>query len=133
MKKAVMLYDGLCILCTQSHRIILILDWLGHIEHIDAQDRDAVISRFPDLADQDILGQIFVQTRTGNWETGFFGMRDLARHLPGAWLLLPFLYLPGMNTVGPLIYTWSARRRYAINKMFGQDCPDGACKLRHDS
>lgn len=129
--KAVMLYDGLCVLCRQSQRAVRYLDWLGRVERLDAQDHTMVAQRFPELSHQDILGEIFVQTKTGEWLVGFFGMRYLAWQLPLTWLILPLLYLPGMNTYGPRAYRWVAKRRYAINKFFGNDCVDGTCKLHH--
>ena len=127
--QALMLYDGLCILCTQSQRIVRSLDWLHRVERIDAQQGEVIASRFPELNDADLLGEIYVRRRDGTWEIGFFGMRYLATLLPLTWIVVPLLYLPGMNWLGPRVYRWIARRRYAINKALGQDCPGGVCKL----
>jgi len=129
--KAIMLYDGLCVLCQQTQRLVRWLDWLGRVERLDAQDRQTINVRFPQLAEQNILGEIFVQTADGGWLVGFFGMRYLAWQLPVAWLLLPILYLPGMNFLGPKAYRWIAKRRYALNKLLGNDCLDGTCQLNH--
>ena len=126
-----MLYDGMCVLCTQSERVVRLFDWLNRVERLDAQNSEVVNARFPELQDEDILGEIYVQTRDGRWLIGFFGMRYITRQLPLGWLLLPILHFPGMNAVGPRIYRWVAKRRYAINKFFGKDCPDGVCKIAH--
>jgi predicted DCC family thiol-disulfide oxidoreductase YuxK len=88
-----------------------------------------VWQRFPELREADILGEIYVQTRGGGWQVGFFGMRYIARQLPATWPLLPLLYLPGMNWLGPRLYRWIAKRRYAINRWLGNPCVDGTCKL----
>lgn len=127
--KAIMLYDGMCILCTQTQTLVKWFDWLGRVERLNAQDFGTVYRRFPELHDQDILGEIYVQSQAGDWLVGFFGMRYLAWQLPLGWLTLPILYFPGMNILGPKLYKWVARRRYKINKMLGRECVDGACKL----
>ncbi len=127
--KVVMLYDGLCGLCNQSQHLVHRLDWLGRVEQLNAQEYQKIVARFPELQDQDILGEIFVQTKRGDWQRGFFGMRYLARQLPLTWLILPFLYLPLMNQLGPKIYAWVAHRRYAFNRWLGNGCADGVCKI----
>lgn len=127
--RTVMLYDGNCILCRQSARLVKWLDWLGRVERLNAQDQAMVSARFPELIEADILGEIFVRGRSGEWLLGFFGMRYLAWQLPLTFPLAPLLYLPLMNRIGPKVYAWVAKRRYKLNKLLGQDCPDGACKL----
>jgi predicted DCC family thiol-disulfide oxidoreductase YuxK len=127
--KAIMLYDGMCILCTQTQTMVKWLDWLGRVERLNAQDFGMVYQRFPELRDEDTLGEIYVQSNQGQWLVGFFGMRYLAWQLPLAWLALPILYFPGMNSLGPSMYRWVARRRYKINKLLGHECVDGTCKL----
>jgi len=127
--KAVMLYDGLCVLCTQTQKTVRWLDWLGRVERLDAQRRKIVNRRFPELENEDLLGEIYVRTHDQRWLVGFFGMRYIARQLPLSWPLVPFLYLPGMNILGPKVYRWIAKRRYAINKFFGNDCVNGTCKI----
>lgn len=126
---AIMLYDGNCILCRQSARLVKWLDWLGRVERLNAQDQTLISARFPELAEADILGEIFVRERSGEWLVGFFGMRYLAWQLPLTFPFTPLLYLPFMNRFGPKVYAWVAKRRYKLNQLFGQDCPDGACKL----
>jgi predicted DCC family thiol-disulfide oxidoreductase YuxK len=129
--KTIMLYDGLCILCQQTQKTVRLFDWLGRVERLNAQDHAAVLARFPELATEDILGEIYVQANDGRWLVGFFGMRHLAWQIPLGWFLLPIFYLPGMNTLGPKMYGWVAKRRYQINKFMGNDCPDGACKINY--
>ncbi len=126
---ATMLYDGLCVLCTQTQQFVRYLDWLGRVERIDAWQHETVQARFPEVVDEDLLGEIFVRTRGGDWKVGFFGMRYIAWQLPLLWPIAPLLYLPGMTLLGPAIYRWIAKRRYAINKLVGNDCVDGTCKI----
>jgi predicted DCC family thiol-disulfide oxidoreductase YuxK len=129
--QTIMLYDGLCILCQQTQKAVRVFDWLGRVERLNAQDHSAVIARFPELASEDILGEIYVQAPDGRWLVGFFGMRHLAWQIPLGWLVLPILYFPGMNFLGPKMYRWVAKRRYQINKLMGNDCPDGVCKINY--
>ncbi|NJL94664.1 MAG: DUF393 domain-containing protein [Anaerolineae bacterium] len=109
MNRIVMLYDGYCILCRQSQRVVGWLDWLGRVERQDVQQQRAVLARFPELEGADVLGEIYIQRREGRWQPGFYGLRYLAWHLPLLWLLLPLLYLPGMDWLGPRVYRWVAR------------------------
>ncbi|MFP4322272.1 MAG: thiol-disulfide oxidoreductase DCC family protein [Anaerolineales bacterium] len=127
--QAVMLYDGLCILCTQTQNAVRYLDWLNRVERIDAWDHETVQERFPEVVGGNLLGEIYVRTRANEWKVGFFGMRYIAGQLPLLWPIVPIMYLPGMNRLGPAIYRWIAKRRYAINTFFGNDCADGTCKI----
>lgn len=131
--KTVMLYDGHCILCMQTQQLVKWCDWLGRVERLDAQNQTVVFQRFPKLREADILGEIFVQNPNGTWLVGFFGMRHLAWQIPLGWLLLPIFYFPFMDRLGPKIYGWVAKRRYAINQALGYHCDENACKIDFSS
>ena len=125
-----MIYDGQCVLCRQSRNIIHRLDWLHRIEPLDLQDQDLVNKRYPQLDHETLMGAIHVVTPDERVLVGFFALRYMMRFLPLAWLIWPFLYLPGMNRLGPRIYGWIAKRRYKINRFFGAPtCEDGYCKI----
>ena len=127
---ATMIYDGQCVLCRQSLKMIQRLDWLHRVEPLDLQDQEQVKERYPELEHEALMGAIHVVTPDERVLVGFFGMRYLMRFLPLAWLMLPLVYLPGMNWLGPRIYGWIAKRRYRINKLFGAPtCEDGYCKI----
>lgn len=128
--KVTVLYDGYCVLCRQSLNTIRWLDWLRVVEPLDAQDQTAVSERYPQLNHDALMGAIHLVTPDQRVLVGFFAMRYLARYLPLLWLILPLLYLPGMNWLGPKLYGWVARRRYLINRWFGGPrCEDGYCKI----
>lgn len=105
-------------------------DWLGRIEPVDAHNQAIIESRFSDLTHEELMGAIHAITADGRVLVGFFAMRYIARFLPLMWPMLPLLYLPGMNWLGPKIYGWVARRRYAINRWFGgPTCDNNSCKM----
>ncbi len=124
------IYDGQCVLCRQSLRIIQRLDWLKRVEPLELQNKEKVNSEYPDLEHEALMGAIHVVTKDNRVLVGFFAIRYLMRFLPLTWLALPLVYLPGMNWLGPRVYNWVARRRYAINRAFGAPtCEDGYCKI----
>lgn len=128
---AVMLYDGRCVMCQQSQRAVRRLDWRSKVETLDLH-HPTVIERYPQLDKTALMGAIHTITPDGRVLVGFFAMRYLTHFLPLMWPVLPLLYLPGMKWVGPALYGWIARRRYAINTFFGVElCEDGVCKLHY--
>lgn len=128
--QAVLLYDGRCIVCRQSMKLVRRLDWRRQIEPVDSQNQPVVTARFPDLTYEQLMGAVHVVDRNGQVRAGFFALRYMARFLPLLWVILPLLYLPGMNWLGPLLYRQIARRRYALNRFLGHPlCDDGFCKI----
>ncbi len=128
--KTVVLYDGHCVLCRQSIRLLRWTDWLRRIEPLDAQNQPQVRERYPDLTHEELMGAIHAITADERVLVGFFAMRYLARFVPLMWPMLPLLYLPGMNWLGPRLYRWVARRRYAINRLFGgHTCENDVCQM----
>ena len=127
---AIVIYDGQCVLCRQSLKIIQRLDWLDRVEALDLQDQEQVKQRYPDLEHEALMGAIHVVSPDKRVLVGFFGMRYVMRFLPLGWLMLPLVYLPGMNWLGPRLYGWIAKRRYKINRLLGAStCEDGYCKI----
>jgi len=129
------IFDGRCAICQTTRALVKALDWRRRIAFQDLHESHHVSQRFPQLEGADLMGQIHVITESGRVYAGFDGTRRMLRELP---LGIPFwavLHLPGMNRLGPRIYGWIARRRYAINRLLGidlqaqDDCVDGICKL----
>ncbi len=124
------LYDGNCVLCNQTRRIVTALDWGGRVEFMDIHDWKTVQARYPQLAFAAVMGEIHVDAGDGTLLRGFAGMRRLLRDLPLGYPLWLALHLPGMNWLGPKLYASIARRRYQINRLFGADwCDGGTCHL----
>lgn len=128
----VVLYDGKCVLCRQSVRIIRALDWFKRVEPLDLHD-PSVAAQFQELDKEKLLGEMHVISQSDQIYAGFFAVRHIARFLLLGWFALPLFYLPGMNWLGPKIYQWIAQRRYQLNKYFGGDlCEDGVCKIKYE-
>ncbi len=124
------LYDGYCVLCRQTRRIIKALDWLNRVEFLDIHQWNEVEKRYPALDFETAMGQMHVTTPDGQLIGGFEGMRLLLRDLPLGFPLWLLLHLPGMAWLGPRVYAFVARHRYRINKFFGVEiCEDGTCKV----
>jgi predicted DCC family thiol-disulfide oxidoreductase YuxK len=124
------IYDGDCVICQQSKRIITALDWLHRVEFIDLQQWDAVAARYPNLNYEQAMGQMHTVTPDGQLLGGFAGVRRILRDLPLGFPLWLILHIPGMNWLGNQVYRFIARNRYRINKMVGAPvCENGVCKI----
>ena len=133
-------YDGHCVICNTTRRIVLALDWFNRVEFLDLHRQDEVAARFPGLDHEAAMGSIHVYDESGRVFAGFYGTRRLFRALPLALPLWALLHLPLVgNWLGPRIYRFIARHRYRINRMLGvnlediereeAECEDGICKL----
>jgi predicted DCC family thiol-disulfide oxidoreductase YuxK len=124
------IYDGFCVLCNQTRRTVMALDWLHRVEFLDIHNWNSVHARYPSLDYEAAMGQMHVVTPEGQMFGGFEAMRCLMRDLPLLFPIWLLLHLPGMNWAGNRVYRFIARNRYRINKFFGVDiCEDGTCKI----
>ena len=85
------IFDGYCVLCKQTKRIVTALDWFKRVEFLDVHQWSTVESRYPNLDFETAMGQIHVVSPDGKMLGGFEGMRRLLRDLPltfPLWLLL---------------------------------------------
>jgi predicted DCC family thiol-disulfide oxidoreductase YuxK len=115
------LYDGGCELCKRSLAILQRLDWRHRLTFADARDRAVVPAGLDPMR---LMAEMHVIAQDGRVDHGFRAFRRLAWELPPLWLLLPFLYVPGVPTVGQRLYLWVARNRYHL-----VPCHDGACAV----
>ena len=126
------LYDGNCLICQSTCETMRALDWLKRIEFIDLHDSRRWTSRYPELSLEQLMAEIHVLDGEGRVYPGFASTRRMLKEVPlgiPIWLLLQ---LPGTEAIGRRAYRFIARRRYRINKLFGnelRDCVDGACKM----
>jgi predicted DCC family thiol-disulfide oxidoreductase YuxK len=124
------IYDGNCVLCQQTKRIIEALDWLNRAEFLNLHDWETVQARYPDLDYEMAMGQMHVVGEDGRLLAGFEGVRRLLRELPLGFPVWLILRLPGMGWLGEKVYRFVARNRYRINKLVGAKvCEDGVCKV----
>lgn len=104
-------YDGLCLLCRRSIRVVRALDVLGRVSIHDANDRTAVLAAFPALEGRDLDDAMYALDDRGRVHRGFYAFRRLAWALPPLWVLVPLLYVPGVSAVGERAYAYVARNR----------------------
>jgi len=99
------LFDGSCGICRKTVAVISALDLMERAEIRDALGEwPALASRFPALTQAQCLESMRVVREDGRTYEGFEGYRALAWAIPLWWPLLPFLYLPGVPTIGRAIY-----------------------------
>jgi predicted DCC family thiol-disulfide oxidoreductase YuxK len=123
-------YDGFCVICQQSRKIVQALDWGHRVEFLNLHDWDTVHARYPQLDYEAAMGQMHVITPDGQLIGGFEGVRRLLRDLPLGYPVWLLLHLPGMNWLGNRVYRLIARNRYRINKLLGAPvCENGVCKI----
>jgi len=130
------IYDGYCVICNQTRRMVQALDWLNRVEFLDLHDSEQVQARYPLLDYDTLMGQIHVVEGDGvTLHKGYFGTRRMLRELPLGFPLWLLTFIPGVNFIGKRVYRWVAYNRYKINKAFGvelPDCVDGVCKIPSD-
>jgi len=137
-------FDGHCVICNTTRRIVNALDWFNRVEFLDLHEWQHVADRYPQLDYDTAMGQIHViDDNNGRVFAGFAGTRRLLRVLPLGLPLYALLRLPIIGDwLGPRIYKFIAANRYAINRLFGVDldtqqredaaCKDGVCKIVPD-
>ena len=107
------LYDGLCPLCKRTVRLLTRFDLFTRLEFLDfrAIDLNAYNhSHMLDLARQELEEEMYVIFQ-GKANRGFYGYRRIALALPVLWPLAPWLFLPGISSLGALVYGYVARNR----------------------
>ena len=107
------LYDGLCPLCRRTVRLLTYLDLFSRLEfldfrHMDLNDYNRRLRL--NLALQDLEEEMYVIFR--GWAySGFYGYRRVALAVPAFWPLAPWLFLPGISSLGAWVYGYVARHR----------------------
>ena len=125
MIKARVLYDGDCAFCCKSVELLKTLDWLGKLDYVNVRDATQPLLNESPIAGAPLLEQMHVLPRDGqHLYGGYRAVRWLAWRLPATWLVAPFLYLPGMTTLGQKFYLWIARNRFKI-----VPCTHGVCSI----
>jgi predicted DCC family thiol-disulfide oxidoreductase YuxK len=124
-EKAIVLYDGACPLCRKSVRLLRSLDWYNGLAFANVRDPEQVPQLPQPVNPQRLLEEMHLLTPDGgNVYHGFHALRWLAWRLPLLWALAPFLYLPGMESLGQRLYLWVARNRFRL-----LPCHGGVCTL----
>jgi predicted DCC family thiol-disulfide oxidoreductase YuxK len=104
-------YDGLCLFCIRSLRALQRFDSGGVLVLHDANDRTAVLERFPALRTADLDDAMYVVDGEGCVHRGFFAFRRIVEALPALRVVVPLLHAPGVPALGTHVYAWVARNR----------------------
>jgi predicted DCC family thiol-disulfide oxidoreductase YuxK len=107
------LYDGLCPLCWRTVRLLTCFDLFTRLEFHDFRGLDLNEynrSHMLNLTLKDLEAEMYVIFR-GQAYRGFYGYRRIALALPALWPLAPWLFLPGISSLGALVYGYVARNR----------------------
>jgi predicted DCC family thiol-disulfide oxidoreductase YuxK len=128
--RAQVLYDGQCPLCLKSIALLRRLDWLHVLNYVNVRDPDQLAACDVIVPQGRLLEEMHLITPGGRQLLhGFNAFRWMAWRLPALWLLAPFLYIPGVPTLGQRVYLWVARNRFRL-----VPCHGGVCTLpRHHS
>jgi predicted DCC family thiol-disulfide oxidoreductase YuxK len=123
--KALVLYDGQCPLCRKSVELLRRLDWLHRLDYRDARDREHLPAADVPLDPERLLQEMHILRADGRRVYhGFAALRWLAWRLPLLWPIAPFLYIPGVPSLGQRLYLWIARNRFRL-----VPCHGGVCSL----
>jgi predicted DCC family thiol-disulfide oxidoreductase YuxK len=106
------LYDGGCGLCSRAVAMLSRLDLLHRLRFADvAAEWDRLSASYADLDRDACLTDMHVVTRCGGILRGFDAYRSIAWVVPVGWLMLPWLYLPGVPSLGRRVYRVIASHR----------------------
>ena len=112
-RKVAVLYDGSCGLCQRTMAIIRRLDLLQKVEILDAMnDWPTIAARYPSLDQDEALRIMHAVDADGRITTGFYAYRTLCKVIPLGWPMLLALYIPGVATIGSIVYERIANGRF---------------------
>jgi predicted DCC family thiol-disulfide oxidoreductase YuxK len=107
------LYDGFCPLCRRTVRLLACFDLFARLEFLDFHRMDLNgynRSHGLNLTSENLEEEMYVVSR-GSAYRGFKAYRVIALALPAFWPLAPWLFLPGISSLGALVYRFVARNR----------------------
>jgi len=123
--QAVVLYDGLCPLCTRTVSILKRFDWLRRLQFHDCRDTRGIPANSAHLEPARMIQEMHVLTpdRTKAL-SGYRAVRWVAGRVPLLWAVYPLLFIPGIPRIGQRLYRWIAKNRFQL-----LPCRDGVCTI----
>jgi predicted DCC family thiol-disulfide oxidoreductase YuxK len=126
------LYDRDCAFCAWTVRQLRSMDRHRRLEFIPLQEAGSMPDR-PELAriaaDHRLLEEIHVIAADGSVRKGGRAMAAVLQALPGAWLLRPWLAMPGAGALLDFVYRLVADNRHRLTPLVGagaasaEQCP----------
>ncbi len=109
--RTVFYYDGGCGFCRSVVAVLSRIDVRRRVTWTPYQSLETP----PDgLTWEDLERSAHLETEQGGLHEGFHAFRRLTLLLPPLWPLAPFLWLPGVPSLGTGLYRWVARNRHCI-------------------
>ncbi len=114
-----MLFDGQCAVCRGSVAFLRRLDWLRRLAFVDIHD-PAAAGQNLELESRGADGGDPCRDAGRRIVVGYEAVRHQVGQLPLLMWAYPLLFLPGVTWLGPRLYAWIARRRYRLNRCWGE-------------
>ena len=119
----IVLFDGGCPLCRRTVRQLKAIDWRHRLRFVDATNAEARERIAPGLTEAAVLIAMYVVDETGARYAGYEGSLQIARVVPLMWLFWLVGRLPGIRSLGHVIY-----RTIAANRVRRGRCTDDLCE-----
>lgn len=124
-KRSRIIYDGNCGFCRHSLHQLKIMDLFDVFESVDFHALADPTVLHPQLTRATVSSQLHLLEPDGTLYGGFAALRRMSFSLPMLYPLIPLLYFPGMEIVGPWIYRLVAKNRYVFHA--NAVCRNNAC------
>lgn len=108
------IFDGECALCRYVVRRLKRLDPRRKLLLVPFQQEPQLRALGLEQHLARARREVLVVDARGVVHAGFPGVRQLVRRVWKLWPLLPLLYLPGSDWLGPRLYAWIARHRHTL-------------------
>jgi predicted DCC family thiol-disulfide oxidoreductase YuxK len=119
----VVLFDGECPLCRRTVRRIRALDRRHRLRFVDGTDGAARERIAPGLSEAAVLVQMYVIDERGARYAGFEAALKISRVVPLLWPMWLIGRLPGIRSLGHVVY-----RTIAANRVRRGRCTDDVCE-----
>lgn len=111
----IVLFDGHCGLCLRSTYTLESFDWLNILTLVDFRNVQNRKTFAPDITETTLDKAMHIKLPNGSYKTGFDAFRYMAGKLPPLWPFYPLLWIPGIPTVGRMVYAYIADGRKKCN------------------
>ena len=118
MRRAIVVYDGGCGLCSAGTRWIVRLDWLGAVTAVPLQSA-RLYALVPALDPEACMTAMHVVLPGGRVRVGGDALRAVLARLPLAMPLAVLLAVPPLPALVRAVYPWFAARRRALSAACG--------------
>ena len=109
-------YDGKCDLCSTAAGKF---SWMNQFAGVTWVPYQTLVAPPRGLSWDDLEQAAYLDTGRVNLYQGFYAVRMLTLRLIPMLLLAPFLWLPGVSSVGETVYRWVAEHRHKFPGIHG--------------